>query len=202
MSANDNRYLRGVLRRLRRAGVDVRPCLLVREGLAETPADITIDSVFEFSQLTEDDLPAIHRLRPRMSLDRYRNFMRTGKLCYGLKEGEHLVANMWIDLEHISSVLYSRPLQPDEAYLFDAFSDEAYRGRNLAPYLRLKCYSAARARGRDRIYSITEYTNRAARRFKAKLGAVDEALIVYCKLWGSAGRSWIVRRYAAPGRRD
>ncbi len=203
MNRTYNRCLEGVLRRLRRVGVDIRPCLLVREDLPGPPAaEITIDPQFRFCQLNEDDLPGIHRLRPGMSLERYRDFLRSGKLCYGLKDGDRLVAKMWIDLERINSVLYNRPLETDEAYLFDAFADEAYRGRNLAPYLRQRCYGEVRARGRRRIYSISEFTNTPARRFKAKLGAVDVALIVFWKVPGFASRRWIVRRYPLAGSRS
>lgn len=195
MNKTYNRYLHGVLRRLRRAGVLVHPCLLVREAVGAEPADIAVDPRFEFSRLGEDDLPGIHALRPGMSLERYRDLLRAGKLCFGLKDGGRLVAKMWIDLEVINSVLYSRPLRDDEAYLFDAFSNERYRGQNLAPHLRLKCYAEARARGRTRIYSISDYTNTPARRFKEKLGAVDEALIIHWRLFAGAPRSSIVRRY-------
>ena len=195
MNKTYNRYLEGVLRRLRKIGLDIRPCLLVREAESPVPNEISIDSKFEFSQLNESDLPGIHNLRPGMNLERYRNLLRAGKLCYGLKDGEDLVAKMWIDLEDINSLLYSRPLAAREAYLFDAFSDESYRGKNLAPFLRLKCYAEAQALGRTDIYSISDFTNTPARRFKAKLGATDEALIIYWQLFNGAAHSWTVWRY-------
>jgi len=195
MNKTYNRYLEGVLRRLRKIGLDIRPCLLVREAESPVPNEISIDSKFEFSQLNESDLPGIHNLRPGMNLERYRNLLRAGKLCYGLKDGANLVAKMWIDLEEINSLLYSRPLTAREAYLFDAFSDDSYRGQNLAPFLRLKCYAEARALGRSDIYSISDFTNTPARRFKAKLGARDEALIVFWQFFNGAAHSWIVWRY-------
>jgi len=190
-----NRYLEGVLRRLRRIGIDIHPCLLVREALHPVARVIEIDPTFTFGQLSEDDLPGIHSLRPGMNLERYRDFLRTGKFCFGVKHEGRLVAKMWIDFDRINSVLYSRPLETDEAYLFDAFSDEAYRGQNLAPFLRMQCYAQAQAMGRNRIYSISDFTNTPARRFKAKLGVQDEALILYWQLFNGRGRSRIVKRF-------
>ena len=188
------RVLRAVWRRLRRIGIEITPCLLVREALSTTN-DIAIDTRFRWEKLGHADLPEIHRLRPGMSIERYERLLDEGKLCFGVKEGDRLVANMWCDLDEINSILYSRPLSDQEGYLFDAFSDPEYRGENLAPFLRLRCYEALQALGRPEIYSVTEYFNTPARRFKAKLAARDEALIIYVNLFDRFSRSWIVRRY-------
>jgi len=193
MNVTLNRYLAGIFRRLKKIGIEITPTLLVREGLEPLPT-IDIDEKFEFGQLGEHDLPGVHRLRPGMSLERYGNMLGNGKLCFGLKDSGSLVAKMWIDFEEINSVLYSRPLASNEAYLFDAFSDENYRGQNLAPYLRLRCYEVIKERGRDAIYSVTEFTNTPARKFKLKLNAQDTALIVYFNLFGRFSGSWLVRR--------
>lgn len=195
-----NRYLEGAFRRLRKVGIDLHPCLLVREAIEADLPHVDIDPRFEFSELGEDDLPGIHNLRPGMSLDRYRRLLTAGKLCFGLKDQGRLVAKMWIDLDEINSVLYSRPLAADEAYLFDAFSDEAYRGQNLAPFLRVKCYERIRSLGRTHIYSISDYTNTPARRFKQKLGSRDAVLILYWKVFGGSEHRWILKRYATTDR--
>lgn len=196
MNKTYNRLLRGVLRRLLRVGIDIHPFLLVREALQADLPRVDIDPRFEFSELNEEDLPGIHALRPGMKIERYRDFLRDdGKLCFGLKDQDRLVAKMWIDTETINSAQYSRPLESDEAYLFDAFSSEEHRGQNLAPYLRVRCYERIRQLGRRRIYSISEFTNTPARRFKEKLGAKDAALIVYWRLGQRAEHQWFLRRY-------
>jgi len=202
MNATYNRYLKGVLRRFAKIGIVIEPSLLVREALQQATTEINIDPKYKFCELTENDLSGIHKLRPSMSLERYRGFLRSGILCFGLKDGGHLAAKMWIDLKKINAVTYSRPLSDQEAYLFDAFSDEACRGQNLAPYLRLQCYAEAQVRGHSEIYSITDFTNTPARKFKAKLGASNEALIIYWKLFGFASHTWIAWHYTGPGMQD
>ena len=195
MSKPNYRYLKAILWRLRKVGIYLHPLLIVREALAPAEREIAIDAKFQYLQLTEADLPDIQQLRPTMDIERYRSFLQEGKLCFGLKDNGRLVANMWMDLKEIRSAYYKRPLKDHEAYLFDAFSDDEYRGQNLAPYLRLKCYGEARARGRSDVYSYTDFVNVPARRFKAKLGARDVALVVYFELFGGAGHSVTVWKY-------
>ncbi len=60
------------------------------------------------------------------------------------------------------------------------------------PFLR-------RDRRRSIFYSHTHYFNLAARRFKAKLGATDEALRVHVRLGSGAGKTLTLRRL---GRRE
>ena len=61
----------------------------------------------------------------------------------------------------------------------------------------MKCYGALRAMGRDSFFSITEYFNTAARRYKEKLGAVDESLHLHVGIFGWSSRTLTLRRYTA-----
>ena len=116
-------------------------------------------------------------------------------LCLGVRDGDRLVPKMWCDLAECSDPTCRRLLGEREAYLFSAFTDPAYRGQNLAPYLRQAFYATLRARGRDHIFSCTDYFNLAARRFKAKLGALDEALLLGVTLFVRYRRTLTLRRY-------
>jgi hypothetical protein len=69
----------------------------------------------------------------------------------------------------------------------------------LTPFMRQQCYAALRARGRDSFYSYSDYFNAASRRFKKKLGAVDESLFVHVTLFGRLTRTFTLRRYATDG---
>jgi len=79
--------------------------------------------------------------------------------------------------------------------LFGAYTDPSYRGQNLAPLMRLNCYAALRAIGRDTIFSYTDYSNTVARRFKQKLGAVDESLRVHVTAFNRFSRTFTLRKY-------
>jgi GNAT superfamily N-acetyltransferase len=93
-----------------------------------------------------------------------------GNGCLGLFIGERLAAFTWFDLEECNFEGWRMPLRPDEAYLFDAFTLTEWRGKGLAPYLRYRVYERLGQEGRNRFLSVSIRANRAAIRFKRKLG--------------------------------
>ena len=78
---------------------------------------------------------------------------------------------MWANLSKCESQggALSFLLKKDEAYLFDARTFQTYRGKNLAPYLRYELYKHLEKMGRSNLYSITEFFNIGAIKFKKKL---------------------------------
>lgn len=191
------RIARGVRRRLGLVGFYVMPVYLVREDGRPVGA-IEIDERFHFEELGPDDNAELLRLENRSDQDVYLRRFRAGKLCFGIKAGEQLISKVWCALDEIDSQFHRRRLEAHEAYFFDVFCDPAYRGLNLTPYLRLRCYQVLRDRGRTTYYSVTEFFNRSAKRFKAKVGAVNERLLVHVSCFGRFHRTWSV---PLPGRR-
>jgi hypothetical protein len=68
--------------------------------------------------------------------------------------------------------------------------------------MRVACCEALHAMGRTRIWSYTEYYNHAARRYKAKLGARDEALRLHLDLFGRWSTTATLWRYRSARCRD
>jgi GNAT superfamily N-acetyltransferase len=81
-------------------------------------------------------------------------------------------------------------LAQHEGYLFAAYTNPAYRGHDLAPRLRLVCYEELREAGRTSLISHAVYWNTASRRFKAKLGATEQALYLHVGLFGKWSATW------------
>lgn len=184
------RFLRG----MRRLGFTVIPFLTVREG--ETPSSLGVATAELPSRFADTaDIDALLKLQPSQRREEVANWLADGKKCFIVEDGAKIVAKMWCDLDAFSYPPSYRPLENDEAYLFAAYADPAYRGRNLAPLMRASCYEALRRIGRTRFYSYTDYFNLPARRFKAKLFARDEALRVHVDLWGRWSRTFTLRRY-------
>jgi GNAT superfamily N-acetyltransferase len=148
-----------------------------------------------FDFLTAEDIEGLLQLEPRARREELQNWFLENKLCFGARDGSRLVAKMWCDLEAFHYPPNYRILASDEAYLFAAYTDPDYRGRDLAPLMRTACYAALQKMGRNRFYSYTEYFNTAARRFKEKLGARNEALRVHIDLFGRWSRTLTLRRY-------
>ena len=91
-------------------------------------------------------------------------------------------------------------LGPGEAYLYDAFIAPDFRGRSLAPYMRAESYKHLRRVGRHTFYSISDYFNSPAIKFKEKLNAEAIRLYLQIKLGGREIGQWMLRDYESRAR--
>jgi GNAT superfamily N-acetyltransferase len=106
-----------------------------------------------------------------------------------------VIAWMWSNLNFCDSRLLQFPLRENEAYLTGANTLEEFRGRNLAPWLRLEFYRRLRDRGKTKICSITEYFNRPAFAFKKKLGAKPLGLYLHVLLFKKLAFTFRLKKY-------
>ena len=168
--------------------------ITVCEG--ETPVEVAQppDS-FRFAFLSAADIDDLIRLEPNIDRQKLTTWFNDGKLCYGVWDKSRLIANMWCDLDAFHYPPNFRKLAADEAYLYAAFADSDYRGQSLAPLMRAKGYASLREMGRSKFYSYTDYFNTAARHFKRKLGARDEALRMHLELFGKWSKTITLRTY-------
>lgn len=188
------RIVPGLLRRLRRVGIRIEPFITVREG--ETPVQVAEPpNAFSFGFLSDSDVEDMVRLEPRSVRQNLIAWFAQGKLCFGVRDQSRLIAKMWCDLDEFNYPPNYRRLDDDEVYLYAAFADPEYRGQGLAPLMRARGYAALRDMGRNRFYSYTSYYNTAARRFKLKLGARNEALRLYIEIFGKWSGTFTLRRY-------
>jgi len=193
------RVLRGLLSRLGRVGISIKPYLMVREGAASIAATFTLDPRFTSGFIGPDDTLELVRVEPGITAEQCVDRFQRELLCFAVKEGSRIVAKMWCDLEELNFPPCVRKLGSHEAYLFNAYTDPAVRGHNLAPFMRQQCYAVLRARGRESFYSYSDYFNTASRRFKKKLGAIEESLFVHVTLFGRFSRTFTLRRYSTHG---
>jgi hypothetical protein len=110
-------------------------------------------------------------------------WLGSGCLCFALKHNQEYAAYMWCNLRECNSDFSPFPLKPGEAYLFRARTMSAYRGRNLAPFLRYELYKKLIEKGYTTFYSITEYLNAPSVSFKRKLKAQHIKLCFYVGLF-------------------
>ena len=121
--------------------------------------------------------------------------LEAGCLCLGLKNGSTIVAHMWCNLSMCDSPLLGFPLKQNEAYLTGARTLEAYKGKNIAPYLRYHFYKLLHEMGRTELYSVTEYFNKSAIKFKEKLGARQAGFYVHLCFLKRHRTVILLRRY-------
>lgn len=94
-----------------------------------------------------------------------------GCICLYLMHKGNIAAYTWADLSKCEYQGLYFPLKKDEAYLFSARTFQAYRGKNLAPYLRYELYRHLAAIGRIKAFSTSDFFNAASIKFKSKLNA-------------------------------
>ena len=189
-----HRTLAALMRELGRIGIRINPFLVVREAETVTPGTMENEDL-EFAIAGPGDIDELLRLQRGHNKDSIAQWFAEGKLCFTAKHEDRLVALMWCDLDAFNYPPNFRKLSQGEAYLFAAISDPEYRGRSVAPSLRLFCYDELRKRGVTSIYSYTDYYNSAARRFKAKLNARDLRLRVAVDLWGRWSWTFTLKHY-------
>jgi ribosomal protein S18 acetylase RimI-like enzyme len=89
-----------------------------------------------------------------------------GCLCLGMKQDKDIAAYTWCNLRGGLSLI--SPLKDNEVYLFDARTFKAYRGGNIAPYLRHQLYKHLNQIGRTKFFSYTSLFNTSAIKFFKK----------------------------------
>jgi GNAT superfamily N-acetyltransferase len=159
---------------LGRLGLSVQPFYLFEEPLptAEPPAVDPSLLVAEVRRLGPADMPAVAAAPWRgFPESLFRERLENGNGCLGLFYGGRLAAFSWYDPNECNYEGWRFALRADEAYLFDAFTFAPWRGNGVAPYLRYRVQRLLSEQGRTRFYSVSIRTNKAAIRFKEKLGA-------------------------------
>jgi len=170
---------------LARIGINIIPYYWVQEGMnpTEVPeikgilSDYTVDFIEpeEIKKITED--------MGTYSVEGLLTYYNAGKKCLGLKYKDELASFMFINLTECDFTPQIIPLKNEEAYLAYMYTMKAFRGKNLAPYLRYKSYDILKKMGRSKIYSVSAFFNSSAVRYKEKLNAKNLKLALYIEIF-------------------
>jgi len=129
--------------------------------------------------LGPEDIKKITTMPGRSDMEGYLlQRMNEGNLCFGIIHEGELIAFTWCALDKFPITEINIPLKKDEAYLFDAYTLDSYRGKGIAPYLRLEIYKKLDEMGKKKLYSVSDIFNTPAIRFKKKLNAKILKLIL------------------------
>ena len=110
-------------------------------------------------------------------------WLEAGRICLAFRYRGEIAAYSWCDLNYLKYKGRTVALKQNEAYLFNARTYKAFRGRNLAPYVRNELFKLLMQRGIDRFFSITLWSNTASMKFKQKSGAKPIELFLYVGLF-------------------
>ena len=193
----DNKYLNQIYKQSTSI-VEIVPFYLVEEYLSDDfklqvdlenmetclPGPSDMKTIAENSEVPESEAALDKRLAD-------------GCICLAVKSKGDICAYSWCNLRNVAYRGLIIPLKDDEAYLFDARTFNAYRGKNIAPYVRHQLYSHLKNMGRSKFYSASSYFNKAAMIFKVKLGAKPVKLYLGLKLFKKYSWNILIRTYAA-----
>jgi GNAT superfamily N-acetyltransferase len=134
--------------------------------------------------LEAGDVDAYLALRPDASRDELLERWREGGQCCVARLGDRVVAAAWSRPGQGAGawIDYEFTLAPDEIYLHDAYTDEAWRGRGIAHVLCVWQLAHLRGQGFRRALRATVVENAAALRAHGKSGFRPIAAITHVRL--------------------
>ena len=190
-------FLYGLKNRLKRIGIEITPYYWVQEEVEEcSEPKIKGDvSEFTFRELSLDEMKLISKGIDNLSIENLMEDYENCQLCMGLEHNREIAAYMFIGLEDLNYKGNRFKINENEAYLFNMWTFHSFRGRNLAPYLRYKCYQLLKDQGRDTKYSITQYFNKSSIKFKEKLNSRHLQLYIYFDFFGKWKRHYLLKSY-------
>lgn len=134
----------------------------------------------EIGILTRDDMEILgNQEESSETTKELIQWIEGGCLCLAIRYKGEIAAYSWCDLNYLSYKGRIVALKRNEAYLFDARTYKAFRGKNLAPYVRYELCKLLNKRGIEKFFSITLWSNTASMKFKQKLGAKPIELFLY-----------------------
>ena len=181
-----------------RIGIEFTPYYLFLEGIngTEIPEIKGIVADYSCELLRPEDMKIIGTINyAGFSEEKLLSMLKTGEKCLGIKHKGDIAAFMWINLHEFNYKSTTIHLKSNEAYLWFMYTIESYRGKNLAPYLRYKSYEILKEMGRDKLYSISDYFNSPAVKFKKKLNAKKLKFILFIQLFNKIHRSFTLKSH-------
>lgn len=175
----------GLSNRLARIGIEIVPFYWEKEYVktCKSPQIKGNPNDYVVKKLNPDDLKIIFSLDSNFSLHEKQKLLNNGQICIGLIHSDKIVAYSFIELSGLNFRSLNLKFSSNESYLGGMQTMKEYRGKNLATFLRFHIYQFLIDREIDTIYSISDYFNKPAIKFKSKLNSKHEKLYLYINLF-------------------
>ena len=188
--------------RLTRIGIHVVLYYWIQEGRHDVSlSPLRDESNFSFGIFDTADLNTLGSIEPDAfpgwRITELLAGLQVGKLCFGAKFNNEIVAMTTLDLDDARFLGKTVTLASHEAYLGDMFTRKKFRGRNIAPHLRYRAYAALRDVGKTAFYSYTDVLNIPALQFEKKLNARYLWLGLHIEIFRKYSWHWRVRTYSS-----
>jgi hypothetical protein len=173
-------YVRDLLATI---GIDIKLFYWVQEWVSDLSSPPLPDSLqgYSFEFFGPNEIKSILAGEDQgISEETMLRWLKEGKKCFGMKNGEEIVAVTWFDFAQSNFKGYPVEMKQNEVYLFNLYTLKKFRGNNLAPFLRYQSYQVLRKMGKNTFYSVSEYCNAPSIKFKKKLNSRFLKLGVSC----------------------
>lgn len=190
-------FLMTFLSLLKRVGLDLGLYYWMQEGKHSCPKPKMKDEdkIFILDFLTLEDIKGMVKIS-FINYDELLKRFDNGLKVIGMKHKGQIAALMWIEYNDFKFKKGPLKLKSDEVYLSNMYTYQSFRGKNLAPYLRYHSYELLKKEGNDKIYSITNYTNKSSQKFKRKLNAIPLMLFFEIVLFKKYHKVFKIKDYS------
>ncbi len=168
-----------------------------REGLDLSTEEVKIkdsENSYEVVNIEPHETGILHNIMG-MDSTKLKEDIMSGEMCMGLKCKNEIVAVIFVKF---NDFLYNkRPikLKDNQAYIYNLYTFEDYRGKNLAPFLRYQSYLALKERGVDEIFCVTSYLIKSSLKSNKKLGIKHSKLFLHIGLFKRAHWNYKLKSY-------
>lgn len=185
-----------VRKSLEKLGMELSLSIVYEERLSEDSSHTSGFEDHDIALLAETDMPELVVINGYdYSSEQLVERIRSGSLCFGLRHNERIVSFSWCDTIGRQHRILPMKLSEKEAFIYDSYTADEYRGRNLVSAVRQRIYGAVGENGRTRFLSTSEFFNTPAKRFKRKLGATPKQLVLFICLLGRIERVFVLKDY-------
>lgn len=190
-------FLFGLRNRLAQIGIDIDPHYYVQEEFepCEEPIVKGDASNYILKEISVEELKLVRYRESDEDFNIMIKGMERGQLCIGLENNGEMAAYMFIELNDFEVKGRKFKLKLNEAYLLNMWTFHAYRGKNLAPYLRYQSYQLLKKKGRNIKYSTSDYFNKSTIKFKRKLNSKNLYLYLNIELFGKYSWNFTLKKY-------
>jgi hypothetical protein len=190
-------FLQGLRYGFAKIGLDIMPYYWVQEEYksSKKPTIRGESQGFIFKSLSDEEMQSVIAKVDSVSENKIHESLKLEQECVGLKQGNQIAAYMFIELNDFSIKNRTFKINSNEAYLLNMYTFDAFRGKNLAPYLRYSCYRYLEDKNINLKYSISNYFNKSAIRFKEKLNSKHLKLFVNIELFKTLKWHFLLRTF-------
>jgi hypothetical protein len=194
---NNGLLLFGIRNRLARIGFDIKPYYWVQEEVTpcEEPFIKGDKSEYIVRNLNLEEIKLFSKNLPEKVAQGLILGHTNGQLCIALEFKNEIAAYTFVEFNDFVFNNKTFILRENEVYLLNMWTFHAFRGKNLAPYLRYKTYQILKEKGINVKFSRTDYFNKSSIKFKRKLNSKHLMLIMSIVLFKKYCWNFLIKKY-------